>query len=189
MLIITLALGLTCVLSGHTEWPQLSKTPEAHHDCIFSISIVVIGAQSCPTLHGLQHARLPCPSLSPWICSNSHPLSPRCPSTISFYVAPFSFCPQSFPASGSFPMPVATGKINKCLKLSSSNWILHILSTDPTLHSISLTPFQAFDDLLLFYFPSKAVSSLTYSFMKHVKWLHLRGFSMTRSGVGPKNFT
>ena len=52
--------------------------------------------------HGLQHARFPCPLLCPWVCSNSvhwvndaiqptHPLSP------------FS-CPQSFPASGSFPM-------------------------------------------------------------------------------------
>ena len=53
--------------------------------------------------HGLQHARLPCPSLSPKVCSNSYPLVRWCHPTISFSVAPFS-CPQSFPASESFPV-------------------------------------------------------------------------------------
>ena len=58
----------------------------------------------CLTLgpHGLQHARLPCPSLSPRVCSNSCPLSWWC-QPISSSVAPFS-CPQSFPESGSFPL-------------------------------------------------------------------------------------
>ena len=55
-------------------------------------------------LHRLQHARLPCPSLSPGICSNSCPLNWWHHSTISSSVVPFSFCPQSFPASGSLPM-------------------------------------------------------------------------------------
>ena len=54
--------------------------------------------------HGLQHARLPCPSLSLAVCSNSCPFSRRCYLTISSSVAPFSPCPQSFSASGSFPM-------------------------------------------------------------------------------------
>ena len=54
--------------------------------------------------HGLQHTRLPCPSLSPRACSNSCPLSLWCHPNISSSVTPFSFCPQSFPASGSFPM-------------------------------------------------------------------------------------
>ena len=51
----------------------------------------------------LQHVRLPCPSLSPRICSNSCPLSQWCHPTISSSVVPFSSCPQSFPASGSSP--------------------------------------------------------------------------------------
>ena len=55
-------------------------------------------------LHGLQHARLPCPSPSPGACSNSCPLSWWCLPTISSSVVPFSSCLQSFPASGSFPM-------------------------------------------------------------------------------------
>ena len=54
--------------------------------------------------HGLRHARLPCPSPSPWVYSNSCPLSQWCHPTISSYVIPFSSCLQSFPASGSFPM-------------------------------------------------------------------------------------
>ena len=53
-------------------------------------------------LHELQNARLPCLPLSPGACSNSHPLSWWCHLTISCSVTPFSFCPQSFPASESF---------------------------------------------------------------------------------------
>ena len=52
----------------------------------------------------LQHARLPCPWPSPGACSNSCPLSQWCHSTTSSPVVPFSSCPQSFPASGSFPV-------------------------------------------------------------------------------------
>ena len=55
-------------------------------------------------LHGLQHARLPCPSLSPRVCSNSCPLNQWHHPTISPAVIPFTSCLQSFPASGSFPM-------------------------------------------------------------------------------------
>ena len=54
--------------------------------------------------HGLQHARLPCPSLSPGVCSDSCPLSQWCHSNIPSLAASFSFCLQYFPALGSFPM-------------------------------------------------------------------------------------
>ena len=53
--------------------------------------------------HGLQHTRLPCPSLSPRVCSNSCPLGWWCHPTISSSVTLFS-CPQSFLASESFPV-------------------------------------------------------------------------------------
>ena len=52
--------------------------------------------------HGLQHARPPCPSPTPGICSNSCPSSQWCHPTISSSVIPFSSCLQSFPASESF---------------------------------------------------------------------------------------
>ena len=56
--------------------------------------------KSCVTLkpHGLQHAGLPCPSLSPGLGSNSYPLSWWCCLTISSFTIPFYFCLQSFPA-------------------------------------------------------------------------------------------
>ena len=54
--------------------------------------------------HGLQHTRLPCPSPAPRACPNSWPLSQWCHPTISSSVIPFSFCLQSFPPSGSFPI-------------------------------------------------------------------------------------
>ena len=52
--------------------------------------------------HGMQHARLPCPSLSPGVCPNSWPLSQWCHLTISSSVTHFCSFPQSFPASGFF---------------------------------------------------------------------------------------
>ena len=63
-------------------------------------------AQSCSTLrlHELQHARSPCPTPTPRAYPNSCPLSWWCHPTISSSVVPFSSCPQSFPASGSFQM-------------------------------------------------------------------------------------
>ena len=54
--------------------------------------------------HRLQHARLPCPSPTPRVCSNSCPLSWWCHPAISSSVVPLSSYLQSFPASGSFLM-------------------------------------------------------------------------------------
>ena len=54
--------------------------------------------------HGPKHSKLPCCSPSPRACSDSCPLSQWCHPTISSSVVPFSSCPQSFPASGSFPV-------------------------------------------------------------------------------------
>ena len=66
----------------------------------FSHSIVSESLQP----HELQHARPPCPSPTPRVHPNLCPSSQWCHPTISFSVVPFSSCPQSFPASGSFPM-------------------------------------------------------------------------------------
>ena len=65
----------------------------------FSHSVVSNSLQP----HGLQHARPPYPSPTPRVHPNSCPLSQWCHPTISSYVVRFS-CPQSFPASGSFPV-------------------------------------------------------------------------------------
>ena len=68
-------------------------------DLLFSCSV----ASDSLWPHRLRHARLPCPSPSPRVCSNSCTLSWWCHSTISFSVALLSFCLQSFPEPGSFP--------------------------------------------------------------------------------------
>ena len=54
--------------------------------------------------HESQHARPPCPSPAPGVHSDSRPSSPWCHPAISSSVVPFSSCPQSLPASESFPM-------------------------------------------------------------------------------------
>ena len=76
---------------------------------LLSVVLNIIIQFSCSVMsyslrpHGLQHARLPCSSPTPWACSNSCPLSRWCDPTISSSVISSS-CLQSFPASGSFQM-------------------------------------------------------------------------------------
>ena len=65
--------------------------------------------------HGLQHARLPCPSPTPRACSNSCPSSRRCHPTISFSVIPFSH-PQSVPASRFFQWASSSHQVAKVLE-------------------------------------------------------------------------
>ena len=74
-------------------------------------------------LHGLQPIRIPCPSLSPKVCSNSCPLSQWCYLTISSSIAPFSSFPQYFPPSGSFPELALHIRWPKywCFSISHSN--------------------------------------------------------------------
>ena len=82
--------------------------------------------------HGLQRARLLCPSPSHRVCSNSCPLSQWCHptiSSISFSVIPFSFYPQSFPASGSFTVSELfisggqdTGALVSVLTMNIQGW-------------------------------------------------------------------
>ena len=81
--------------SGHIHMWDLDHL-EA---CCFSVTM-----SNSLQRHELQHARPPCPLPSPRVCSNSCPLSWWGHPTISSSVAPFSSCPQSFPASGPFPV-------------------------------------------------------------------------------------
>ena len=98
----------------HTWTPRLEPTffplsqghiPKLPSHAVIILIFFVQSVMSNPLQpHGLRHARLPCPSPSPRVCSNSCPLSQWCHPTISSSVPPFSSCPQSFPASGSFPV-------------------------------------------------------------------------------------
>ena len=83
--------------------------------------------------HGLQHARLPCPSLSPRACSNSCPSNLWCHPTISSSVIPVSSRLQSFPASGSFPISqfFASGSQSIGVSASASLLPMNILGWFP----------------------------------------------------------
>ena len=78
--------------------------------CLYILYVNLFLCFSCSVMsdslwpHGLQHARVTCPSPSPGVSSNSYSLCQWCCLTISFFDAPFSSYPQFFPASGSFPM-------------------------------------------------------------------------------------
>ena len=83
--------------------------------------------------HELQHARPPCPSPTPGVYSNSCPSSRWCHPAISSSVVPFSSCPQSFPASWSFPMSqlfawggqsTGVSALASVLPINSQDWSL-----------------------------------------------------------------
>ena len=73
--------------------------------------------------HGLQYTKLPCPSLSPRVCSNSSLLSQWCRPTVSFSAGSSSSCPQSFSASGSFPIKIV-------LLHCATKWLFSVYSRE-----------------------------------------------------------
>ena len=94
-ILITIALNLKLLL----KFWNAKAEPMANNSnflLLFSLWLFVT--------HGQQHTRLPCPPLSPGVSLNSCPLSRWCYLTISSFATLFSFCLQSFPASGSFPV-------------------------------------------------------------------------------------
>ena len=80
--------------------------------------------------HESQHARLPSPSPTPRIYSNSCPSSQWCHPTISSSVAPFSSCPQSLPASGSFPVSQLFSCCSQSTGVSASASVLPMNTQD-----------------------------------------------------------
>ena len=79
----------------------------------------------------VQHARPPCPSPTPRVHSNSCPLSRWCHPAVSSSVIPFSSCPQSFPASGSFPMSQFFASGGQSIGVSASASVLPEYSALP----------------------------------------------------------
>ena len=77
-------------------------------------------------LHGPQHARPPCPSSTSRVYSNSCPLRQWCHPTISSSVISFSSCPQSFLASGAFPMSQLFASGGQSIVVSASTSTLPI---------------------------------------------------------------
>ena len=77
-----------------------------------------------------QHARPPCPSPTPGVHPNPCPLSQWCHPTISTSVIPFSSCPQSFPASGSFQMSQLFASGGQSIRVSGSTSVLPMNTQD-----------------------------------------------------------
>ena len=80
--------------------------------------------------HEPQHTRPPCPSPTPGVHSDSRPSSPWCHPTISSCVIPFSFCLQSFPASGSSPMSQFFASGGQSIGVSASTSVLPMNTYD-----------------------------------------------------------
>ena len=80
--------------------------------------------------HELQHTRPPCPSPTPGVYTGSCPLSQWWHPTLSSSVSPFSSCPQSFPASGSFPMNQLFVSCGQSIGVSTSASVLPVNTQD-----------------------------------------------------------
>ena len=148
--------------------------------------IVVVQLPSCIQLlwpHGLQHARLLYPSPSPGDCPSSFSLYWRCPPAISSSDTLFSFCPQSVPASGTFPMsqPLASGEQNTGASASASVLPMNIQGWFPlgltSLISLlskglsgvfSCSQFRVINSLVLYLFYSPALTTVCDYWENHI---------------------
>ena len=109
---------------GKSQGRHRQISPSLHISSVrFSCSVVSDSWRP----HESQHARPPCPSPTPGVYSNSCPASWWCHPAISSSVVPSSSCPQSLPASGSFPMSelFAWGgqSIGVCVYSSLNPWL------------------------------------------------------------------
>ena len=105
---------------GQHQWIEVCSSVQ------FSCSVVSDSLQP----HESQHARPPCPSPTPGVHSDSHPPSRWCHPAISSSVIPFSSCPQSLPASGSFPMSQLFAKGGQSTGVSALASVLPMKTQD-----------------------------------------------------------
>ena len=131
---------------NHTQrlagWVSTSEGTQMHLQLLWShlslehvffmLPSLLLFTQSCPTVRprGLQHARLPCPSPSPRVFSDSCPSSRWCHPTISSYVIPFSSRCQSYQHQGLFQWVGSSHKVARLLVLQlqhqSFQWIFRV---------------------------------------------------------------
>ena len=107
-------------------WSNFLKDFTMQVSVQFSRSVVSDSLQP----HEPQHARPPCPSPTPRVHPNPHPLSRWYHPTISSSVIPFSSCPQSFPASGSFQMSQLFASGGQSIGVSASKSVLPMNTQD-----------------------------------------------------------
>ena len=120
----TILVNLGWILLGHGIWSFL---------CVVGFSSVqfsrsVVSDSLWP--HEPQHAKPPCPSSTPGVHPNPCPLSRWWHPTTLSSVVPFSSCPQSFPASGSFPMSQLFASGGQSIGVSASTSVLPVNTQD-----------------------------------------------------------
>ena len=110
---------------------ELQKNTPAYTSCPWgSVQVSHSVVSNSLQAHEPQHARPPCPSPTRRVYPDSCPLSWWCHITISSSVVPFSSCPQSFPASGSFPMSQFFASGGQSIGVSASASILPMNTQD-----------------------------------------------------------
>ena len=141
--------------SSHSSF--LPNPPPSSPQSVSQFSHSVVSDSFRP--HELQHGRPPCPSPAPGLYSNSCPWSWWCHPAISSSVVPFSSCPQSFLASGSFPMSQLFTWGGQSIGVSASSSVLPMNTQDwsplgwtgwISLQSKGLFKSQAIINMLLF---------------------------------------
>ena len=98
--------------------------------CFFSVQFSHSVVSDALQTYEPQHARPPCPSPTPRVHPNPCTLSRWCHSTISSSVVPFPCCPQSFPASGSFPMSELFASGAQIIRVLASTSVLPMNTQD-----------------------------------------------------------
>ena len=93
-----------CILNSFVDYDSYSIFSKGFLAYFSSVHFIHSVVSDSLRPHESQHARPPCPSPTPGVHPNSHPSSQWCHPAISSSIVPFSSCPQSLPASGSFPM-------------------------------------------------------------------------------------
>ena len=115
-----------------SKFPKLTSKIIICMNAIYIISIQFSCSIVSNSLwhHGLQHSRPPCPSPTSRVYPNSCPLSWWCHPAILSSVIPFSSCPQSFPASGTFRMSQFFASGDQSIGVSASTSVLPMNTQD-----------------------------------------------------------
>ena len=116
--------------SAREIWEQVMWVVCYSHENWFSVQFSHSVVSDCLWPHDPQHVRLPYPSPTPGVHPNPCPSSRWCHPTISSSVVPFSSCPQSFPASGSFQMGQLFASDGQSIAVSASTSVLPMNTQD-----------------------------------------------------------
>ena len=122
--ILCIVLRFFCLILRHMHFPIFCK------NLILSVQFSRSVMSDSLRPHELQHARPPCPSPTPRVYPNSCPSSRWCHPAISSSVVPFSSCPQSLPASGSFQMSQLFTSGGRSIGASASASVLPMNTQD-----------------------------------------------------------